>query len=1227
MGQATEMSLDNGLTFREYQMLVKEAAVKVDLFRAIWDQDPEALIYAGTARDLAYWVLRQFQNARTRADVDRAIESIRAREKIEVREFVARQSDVDVMSQAPFQINAKEFSIKRVDRISFARLNAETERGRTEIDQGFIPLEKIALGRSGIIDLPQFGKPLEEIFWGDLSVHFSPPEVFFKTHYAIEKLNHPILLALRYIRLLAADEYNRFGPGTPRRTVQQLMSEETEARIREIVDTCLNGSELLPYLEKGKFAEWLNSTIEKSYRSHSNKTLANQLMLHFKIHQLPNKYNKIRFVNNYLFAKEYDFEAIEKKLQEYKVNVEEFWTPAEKAFPNLRAYHGASSEKVFYAIVYEGAVPSEYGNAGAGHYVVNENNKSFARNWRGSGDNVVEETLSASARLVDINRGEGRRVYEEFIRKDNSNNENADLFENFCAAFGIDILRYRYSTEAYVIKNSDVIQNYNGAFKKVLTFGKAVDAVQGIRNYEELGPFLVALAQSRLSISEKRSIMSGLPLTVYADTVREQNLLRNQEAVAALMILEVVRDKVWLPDLLRIARRQMKKGEFHQLLYQSTFDLLTGERLSPDLFAAVLNVIETAEELAKILPAVMRRLNEPAAVQFLLENLKKHRNSGELLSAFVRLHFSDVVVPWETAPLQGLPLEPLATFDHPTQLWLALSWLKFGYQSETAIRALERAFLSLSFQSTRRRDLKIKHKDQTLLNLSEAQSEDRVQLASTLRSAAEVLMTHSLNLKALEIIFRNWQYFRFSRNETIQMMSQFNVPRLMQNSDTESINGTIQAFVEVALSTVVDVDQKLNNESQRKADEMSVESIAPQLSLLKLQVPEAFIAFLSDTRFRTFFRIAELKTMPVFHREVLHRLILSTKSGLVRFAGAYILAHTHLQDHKALEILMASLPVYEPKTSNFQFDKDNKILSAEYFDLVTHLLKVGVSETNIGVQERLSQWPGFPPQMIPRSYPSEVETLKLLLQLKSTALQPGSDGNSNLMRIILDEKESTTRRLTSAYLFSRLFTQWDARQEVGRRLKADFHKKHRRFFWRQFDRQQFFDSHGGFYIQVFRHLQLADPDLVEYLVEKANSSELGPLTARGLASVVLELQIHDARLAEFFENKLSKTEAKDMPFYFQAFVTLFPERVAEILKALYVVRNIPEVFQPYLRTLVQAGTQNPEWLLKLRDARDGRVIPLKLQIAVDGLYLDDWLDSQVARRLGNCDSVLRRRSS
>jgi hypothetical protein len=157
-------------------------APKVSLFADTWAKDPEAEFFGGTSRDFLYWVKGQFKDITTREDTVKKMASLRALKILDVRDFIIGESDVDVItSSGTLDLDAGDYGVRKIDPVDRQRLDPSTEMGKTEREQGHIPMEKIRLGRNGLIDWRDFGDGIGELHSGKPTVHFAPDEVFRQT--------------------------------------------------------------------------------------------------------------------------------------------------------------------------------------------------------------------------------------------------------------------------------------------------------------------------------------------------------------------------------------------------------------------------------------------------------------------------------------------------------------------------------------------------------------------------------------------------------------------------------------------------------------------------------------------------------------------------------------------------------------------------------------------------------------------------------------------------------------------------------------------------------------------------------------------------------------------------------------------------------------------------------------------------------------------------------------
>src|SRR5439155_11397289 len=155
-----------------------------------------------------------------------------------------------------------DYGVKKIDYIDRARFDPESDAGKNEVEQGYIPVEKIRLGKNGFVKDPRFIDGIGEIYRGKPTAYFTPDEIFEESFYATRKLNHPILLALRYLRLLAMNYYHEHGTGYP--DVDTLFdidprSARAAQRAIEKAGRFTKGKgELAPYLAQPKFRERLD---------------------------------------------------------------------------------------------------------------------------------------------------------------------------------------------------------------------------------------------------------------------------------------------------------------------------------------------------------------------------------------------------------------------------------------------------------------------------------------------------------------------------------------------------------------------------------------------------------------------------------------------------------------------------------------------------------------------------------------------------------------------------------------------------------------------------------------------------------------------------------------------------------------------------------------------------------------------------------------------------------
>ncbi|MBI2605944.1 MAG: hypothetical protein HYW49_07675 [Deltaproteobacteria bacterium] len=500
--QLSRAVADSGLpiTETEYRALATELAPKVNLFAEIWKQDPNVEFYGGTSRDFLYWILRQFRGVKTRSKAESVMARLRRAPLIDVREFILQDSDVDVIAkEGSLNVSASQFGVRKIDVVSPDILDPNTVLGRGELDQGYVPAEKIRLTKQGIKTHPGFVDGVSEIISGNLTIRFAPEEKFWKTKYAREGLNHPVLLALRYLRVVSTDYYQRFGVTYP---VEVALDPRSDAAVRAVVDSVRDGRALRPFFERPQFVTWFNASIQKAFRSYANPTVAFHLMKRFGIDQLITLYPKIEPFFNYLLVRKWDERKIAANFAKSGLSPEEVYTDPRSYFPDLTLYHGTRTEAGFRSIVLQGIIASEDGSTGKGLYGVSKGHISFAESWGGSPDRVVAIRMNENTKLIDTTTGTGKKLFKSY---------KGD-YESFAEAFGADLIRYEYGdVEAFILKNSGAIAKIEGHIRKVLPLSKFIESVEAVRTLEDLKRLLPSFLLYQWSRPELQMLSKTLP--------------------------------------------------------------------------------------------------------------------------------------------------------------------------------------------------------------------------------------------------------------------------------------------------------------------------------------------------------------------------------------------------------------------------------------------------------------------------------------------------------------------------------------------------------------------------------------------------------------------------------------------------------------------------------------------------------------------------------------------
>ncbi len=547
----------------EFESLANELSRKVNLFKTVWDIDPEAEFFGGTSRDYLYWLKGKLSAASNQSEYDAVVAKLRSLQVIDVRDFIIGESDVDIVAKTKVPVSAEEFGVKNIDTISFERFDTSTQAGKDEIAQGFIPVEKIRLGKDGVVDTGRFGNGIGEVYSGKISVVFSSPAEFASTRYAKLRLNHPILLALRYVRLTAMQYAALFGRGHPNKDVLLEMMGENKEVVKRVIAEASKKRSLKEYLENQKFREWINGTLKKGYRSYTNPTATKMLHAELGVEVLTNAYSEIQALKPYLFAKYKDETAVERALTESGIDKDRFYSNVSDFFPNGLMYHGTGTDASFKGILYQGVMESSDGVGGKGLYVVGKKDIKFAIDWGGHKDRVVQFKVEPNAVIADVSK-EG---YVQDIYRSSGLNQ-----DDFCDKYGIDILKYEYDTDAFVVKNSNVLGEANGTYRQLKSFSKILDDASTIKNYDDFKDFIKVGMSNRLTLDEWKSTVNsfdGFDVNSFYEKLLNEN--EYEKASKILLFYEGDEQFSKLKELMESSIAHYESGGRQQIVENSYF--------------------------------------------------------------------------------------------------------------------------------------------------------------------------------------------------------------------------------------------------------------------------------------------------------------------------------------------------------------------------------------------------------------------------------------------------------------------------------------------------------------------------------------------------------------------------------------------------------------------------------------------------------------------------------
>ncbi len=504
---ATPLSIDR----KEFEQLAITLAPKVNVFADVWAQDPDAVFFGGTSRDYLNWLLGELHKAEAKNELQKKILDLKKLPLIDIRKILGAESDVDVMSSRGITLQGADYGIRKFDSIAPERISAKTDLGQTEINQGFISIEKIQLSKTGLKTPAPFGDGVGDLLSERISIHFADPEAFWNTYYAKLNLNHPILLALRYLRLRASQWLQIHGNGSV--DVDELLNFDPKIKnkLKKIIDDAPYDPKFIALIKQERGLKWLNGSVLKSFRSRTNPTAAYKLFSAMGYKELQALFPELASINQFLFVKERNTKKIDENFEKFNVSPEKVYSPVGKIIPEFELFHGTKTDEAFRAILFQNVLPSESGLAGAGLYTVRKDNLKFAVDWAERDINkIVKLEVHPNAKVIDITQGEGKILFDKY-RSQVVHSRSQDVYDDFADEFGADILRYPYKTDAFVVKNSAVIFEPQGYARKLMTVEDAVALAKKISSTKDLEEILRLIDFNGFSTREIDYLFTFIP--------------------------------------------------------------------------------------------------------------------------------------------------------------------------------------------------------------------------------------------------------------------------------------------------------------------------------------------------------------------------------------------------------------------------------------------------------------------------------------------------------------------------------------------------------------------------------------------------------------------------------------------------------------------------------------------------------------------------------------------
>ena len=295
--------LDRFLSEKDYVNEASAIAANVDAFQAVFKKYPQAKIYGGAPRDFLLWLNRQFDSITSKDDALKKLKDLKKGEAVSADSFLLEHSDIDLILDEELKSGDKDEvltyakSKRTIQRINGKRYFSDLQV-QTELAQGYAPAEKLYFDGKKIHSAPKFSDGLNEFYHDSFSLTLTEPSKFWESHYAKLKLNHPILISLRYLRILSQSGRSQRSP----------LERDTLAQIKSSIETWKKDGHFQECLTEVNFVKFLEKSISTVAHTHQVAGLSLKLLKDSGIHDWlsqahPNYANLVKSCEEKMMAK------------------------------------------------------------------------------------------------------------------------------------------------------------------------------------------------------------------------------------------------------------------------------------------------------------------------------------------------------------------------------------------------------------------------------------------------------------------------------------------------------------------------------------------------------------------------------------------------------------------------------------------------------------------------------------------------------------------------------------------------------------------------------------------------------------------------------------------------------------------------------------------------------------------------------------------------------------